>query len=48
MGTKMAPAYTNLSKGKLEDHLTNVAKNHIHTWKRFIDDNNMDRNHSRM
>ena len=38
MGTKMAPAYANLFMGKLEEHLINLAPNHIHTWKRFIDD----------
>ena len=36
MGTKMAPAYANLFMGKLEEHLINLAPNHIHTWKRFI------------
>ena len=38
MGTKMAPAYANLFMGKLEEHLINLAPNHIHIWKRFIDD----------
>ena len=38
MGTKMAPAYANLFMGKLEEQLINLAPNHIHTWKRFIDD----------
>ena len=38
MGTKMAPAYANLFMGKLEEHLINLAPNHIHTWKRFIND----------
>ena len=38
MGTKMAPAYANLFMGKLEEYLINLAPNHIHTWKRFIDD----------
>ena len=38
MGTKMAPAYANLFMGKLEEHLIKLAHNHIHTWKRFIDD----------
>ena len=38
MGTKMAPTYANLFMGKLEEQLINLAPNHIHTWKRFIDD----------
>ena len=38
MGTKMAPAYANLFMGKLEEHLLHLAQNHIHTWKRFIDE----------
>ena len=38
MGTKMAPAYANLFMGKLEKDLINIANQHIHTWKRFIDD----------
>ena len=38
MGTKTAPAYANLFMGKLEEQLINLAPNHIHTWKRFIDD----------
>ena len=38
MGTKMAQAYANLFMGKLEEQLINLAPNHIHTWKRFIDD----------
>ena len=37
MGTNMAPAYANLFMGKLEQ-LINLAPNHIHTWKRFVDD----------
>ena len=32
----MAPACANLFMGKLEEHLINLAPNHIHTWKRFI------------
>ena len=38
VGTNMAPAYANLFMGKLEEHLTKLGGNHIHTWKRFIDD----------
>ena len=35
MGTKMAPSYANLFMGKLEEKLQDE---HIHTWKRYIDD----------
>lgn len=38
MRTKMAPAYTNLFMGRLETQLINHATEHIHTWKKFIDD----------
>ena len=38
MGTKMATSYANLLKGKLENKLNNK---HIHTWKRYKDDNFM-------
>ena len=38
MGTKMAPAYTNLFMGKLEEKLQEIDKPHILIWKRFIDD----------
>lgn len=34
----MAPAYANLFIGKLEEDLKDIAQNHIHTWKGFIDD----------
>ena len=38
MGTKVALAYANLFMGRLEELLINQAPQHIHTWKRFIDD----------
>ena len=38
MGTKMARAYANIFMDKLEEYLINLAPNHIHTWKRFMDD----------
>ena len=38
MGTKMARTYANLFMGKLEKDLIKIANQHIHTWKRFIDD----------
>lgn len=38
MGTKMAPAYANLFMGSIEDTLQNIDRDHINTWKRFIDD----------
>ena len=34
----MAPSYANLFMGRLETKLINQASEHIHTWKRFIDD----------
>ena len=40
MDTKIAPAYTNLFMGKLEEKLKELgkARAHIMLWKRFIDD----------
>jgi len=38
MGTKMAPAYANLSMGDLEPKLQALGHTHIMVWKRFIDD----------
>ena len=36
MGTKMAPAYAYLFMGKLEEHLINLAPNHIHAYMEKI------------
>ena len=38
MGTKMAPAYANIFMGSIEETLQNIDRDHIHIWKRFIDD----------
>ena len=37
MRTKVAPAYTNLFMGKLEETVIHLGKPHIPVWKSFID-----------
>ena len=42
MGTRVAPTYANIFMGKLEklmlDNCSDSLKQHLHTWRRYIDD----------
>ena len=46
MGTKMAPAYANIFKGKLEGQLLRTVKLKPFSWLRFIDDIDMKWGHN--